>query len=70
MKDLNLTSEQAIKFIRKNKGKIFADVITFGGQDTIRVAVEKQDLIATLKNCGESDSILIFRDDFGNVVLG
>lgn len=70
MLDLDLTAAEAAKFIRNHKGKIYVDVVAFGGNDILRIAAEKKDLIQNLEWAGESDGIWIFEDDAGCLVLG
>lgn len=66
----NLTGLQAAKFIRSHVGKIYVDVTTFGGDDYLRIAAVKSDLIQKLEWAGDSDGVRFFEDDGGNTVLG
>jgi len=70
MLDLDLTAAQAAKFIRNHKGKIYVDVVTFGGNETLRIAAEKKGLIQNLESAGETDGVWIFEDNAGCLVLG
>ena len=66
----NMTCREAAKFIRTHKGKIYADVVLFGGEDYVRIPVVKSDLAATLDRTPDEDGIDIFEDEGGDTVIG